>query len=176
MTQVLILSQFHEGGVRYAPGEVVDFASSSLIAARKAAGNVDDASAAVSAAIGAGAVQRVHATEIVAAADAEQGRDPGLSVVNVTGTDYTLKSSDEHVVSKSGSATTITVPDDSVAMRLGKLISIEQDGAGAVSIVGASGVTVNPQSGHSAQIAGQYGVAQLIKKGSNRWTLFGALA
>lgn len=175
MTQVRVLADFKEEGVSYVSGQVADFASSALITARKAGGFVDDAAGAVSAAISGGALQRDHAIEKIAAQDAAQGRSPDISATDVAGTSYTLKPSDSYVCCKSGSATVITVPDDNTAIRLGKLIAIEQDGAGAVTVAGAAGVTINVLTGHTAGIAGRYGVVQLIKKGANRWTLFGAL-
>ena len=176
MTQVRVLADFTEEGASYRAGQVVDFASSAIITYRKAGGFVDDAAGAVSAAIAAGAPQLVHATEKIAAADAALGTVADLPVTNVTGTAYTLVPGDAHVCCKSGSATTVTVPADAVPIPMGKAISIEQDGAGTVTVAGAAGVTVNVISGKTPVIAGRYGVAQLIKKGANRWTLFGALA
>lgn len=77
-------------------------------------------------------------------------------------------------------ATTITVPGDDqldIAASDGDVsILIMQGGAGAPSIVGQSGVTVNVRAALSATLAGQYAVISLIHTAANEWVLCGDLA
>lgn len=56
----------------------------------------------------------------------------------------------------------------------GTVITIIQEGAGATTIVPASGVTVNTALS-SLITKGQYNVAQLIKTGAASWIAFGGL-
>jgi len=98
-----------------------------------------------------------------------------------TGTTYTLALTDadsgaEIVTLDNGSAIAVTVPTNtSVAFPTGSRVTLIQLGAGQVTIAGASGVTVNSQ-GSKNKIAGQYGVAQLVKTATDTWVLFGNLA
>ena len=66
----------------------------------------------------------------------------------------------------------ITVPPGLVGT---EPIVIEATGAGVVSFVEGAGVTINSLAG-ALDIAGQYGVVTLTPKGSNVYTLAGALA
>jgi hypothetical protein len=76
----------------------------------------------------------------------------------------------------SASAVTVTVPTNaSVAFPLWTPIALHQSGAGKVSVVGAGGVTINKVTNFNASATGQYGVLQLLKTGTDTWTLFGAL-
>lgn len=182
MTKVLITAAFTEQSVRYNTNQVVDFDDANMIATRKAASQVDDTPANVASAIAAGATQRIHKAELgrVRSINGGSFEDIGpasaRTAVDVTGTAYTLAPGISYVCCKSGSATTVTVPDDNSPFAIGEIVTIEQDGAGAVAIAAAAGVTVNVISGRTAAIAGRYGIVQLIKKAANRWTLFGALA
>lgn len=54
-------------------------------------------------------------------------------------------------------------------------ILIMQGGAGTVSVVGQSGVTVNVRSALLAETAGQYAVLSLIHTGADEWVLCGDL-
>ena len=54
-------------------------------------------------------------------------------------------------------------------------VLIMQAGAGSVSIVGQSGVTVNVRSALGPTVAGQYGVVSLIHTGADEWVLCGDL-
>jgi hypothetical protein len=178
MTQVLILNHLTEDDVRYRAGVVVDFASSALITLRKAGGFVDDNAGAIAAAIAAGASQFVHASQIEAVKTARVGRSGQLEVASV-GSAYTLGLADvgKHVRVDSAGAAVVNVPThDAAPIPLYATITVEQAGAGAVTLTPAAGVTLNRMSTLSAAIANRYGVAQLIKTGANTWTLFGALA
>jgi hypothetical protein len=97
-----------------------------------------------------------------------------------TGTTYTLALTDadsgtEIVTLDNGSAIAVTVPTNtSVAFPTGSRVTLIQLGAGQVTISAAGGVTVNSQ-GAKTKIAGQYGVAQLVKTATDTWVLFGNL-
>jgi len=95
-----------------------------------------------------------------------------------TGTSYTFALSDAQsmVTMNNAAANTATVPpNSSVAFPIGTTIAVQQLGAGKTTIAAGSGVTINYLSTLTAAIVGQYGVAQLIKTGTNTWTLFGAI-
>jgi hypothetical protein len=93
-----------------------------------------------------------------------------------TGTTYTLALTDvAKVVSlTNGSAITLTIPTNAtVAFPTGTQILLYQGGAGQVTIGGA-GVTIRSQ-GTKLKINGQYGVAGLLKVGTDEWVAFGNL-
>ena len=98
-----------------------------------------------------------------------------------TGTTYTLALGDsdsgsEIVTLDNASAIAVTVPTNaSVAFPTGSRVTLIQLGAGQVIISGDGGVTVNSQ-GSKNKIAGQYGVAQLVKTATDTWVLFGNLS
>ena len=103
--------------------------------------------------------------------------DIAFGVFNAqTGTTYTLALTDvAKVVSLTNAAAiTLTVPTNaSVAFPTGTQILLYQGGAGQVTISGA-GVTLRSQ-GSKLKIAGQYGVAGLIKVATDEWVAFGNL-
>lgn len=91
-----------------------------------------------------------------------------------TGTTYTLVLTDvAKVVSlTNASAITLTIPTNaSVAFPTGTQILLYQGGAGQVTVSGA-GVTIRAQASKT-KIAGQYGVAGLLKVGTDEWVMFG---
>ena len=91
-----------------------------------------------------------------------------------TGTSYTLALTDvaKVVTLTNGSAITLTVPTNaSVPFPIGTQILLYQGGAGQVT-VGGAGVTIRSQ-GTKLKIAGQYGVAGLLKVGTDEWVFFG---
>jgi hypothetical protein len=104
--------------------------------------------------------------------------DIAFGVFNAqTGTTYTLALTDvAKVVSlTNGSAITLTIPTNATtAFPLGTQILLYQGGAGQVT-VGGAGVTIRSQ-GSKLKITGQYGVAGLLKVGTDEWVLFGNLA
>ncbi len=74
------------------------------------------------------------------------------------------------------SAITVTIPTNaSVAFDVGATVSLVQLGAGTVTVVGDSGVTLLSLDS-ATDISGQYGFASLLKIGTNIWALSGALA
>lgn len=109
------------------------------------------------------------------------GATIGTSVINLainaqTGTTYTpvLADNGKMVTLSNASAITLTVPTEaSVAYATGAQINIEQIGAGQVTVVGDTGVTVN---GTGTKLRTQYSAATLVKLGSDSWTLIGDLA
>jgi hypothetical protein len=95
---------------------------------------------------------------------------------------YTLSSLTERdnlIEVSSASAVSITVPTNaSVAYPVGTSIDILQTGAGQVSIVGASGVTVNctPSGGsNTAKLRTQWSSATLFKRAADTWVVMGDL-
>lgn len=105
-------------------------------------------------------------------------RDARLPGNLQSGGAYTPELADlEKVIRFTGAAAAVlTVPaDDAVFFPTGSVLTVARDGAGAVSIAGATGVTVNRDVGTNAAIATQYSLVNLRKTGANTWSLFGAL-
>lgn len=93
-----------------------------------------------------------------------------------TGTAYTLVLTDKNklVTLSNASAITLTVPTNaSVAFPTGSQINIQTIGAGAVGVVGDTGVTVN---GTGTGLRAQWSAATLVKSATNTWTLIGDLS
>lgn len=87
-----------------------------------------------------------------------------------------LSNSNRYNISQDGTAQVVTIPlQSAVAWPDDAELHFEQGGAGTLSFLGASGVTINRVSTSTAVVAGQYGVVTLKRKGLNNWTLFGAL-
>lgn len=88
-----------------------------------------------------------------------------------TGTAYTTQSSDMggHIRMNNASANTLTVSGG----QIGDTITVEQTGAGATSIQGDTGITINAVG--TLTVSGQYGVITLIKVDSSTWTAYGNL-
>jgi hypothetical protein len=94
-----------------------------------------------------------------------------------TGTTYTLVLTDNGklVTQANAAAITTTVPpNSSVAFPVGAQVHLAQLGAGKITVVGGSGVTVSatPSLGFRAQ----YSVGTLIKVATDTWLLVGDLA
>ena len=97
-----------------------------------------------------------------------------LEINAQTGTTYTLVLSDRGglVTLSNASPITLTVPTNaSVAFAVGTQIGLLQTGAGQVTVVGGSGVTVNATPG--LKLRAQWSIASLIKLDTNTWTLAG---
>ena len=70
----------------------------------------------------------------------------------------------------------VTIPlNSSVSFPIGTEISIIQIGGGTTIITGSAGVTVNSYLGYKT-IGAQYGVASIVKRGTDSWYLFGNLS
>lgn len=90
---------------------------------------------------------------------------------------YSLQLSDDGkmVEISSSSAVNLTVPpDSSVNFTIGTSITILQTGAGQITVVEGSGVTINRNPG--LKIRAQWCAATLIKRSANTWVLIGDLA
>jgi len=69
----------------------------------------------------------------------------------------------------------VTVPAESTSnFTTGSIITIEQRNTGRVKVLPASGVTLNYYGGQYT--AGQYAIVQIIKVGTDTWTLIGGTA
>ena len=100
-----------------------------------------------------------------------------LSINEQTGTSYTVALSDNGklVTLSNAGAITVTVPtNDSAAYATGSQINLVQLGAGTVSVVGDSGVSVLGTPG--LNFRAQYSSATLIKINTNSWLLAGDLS
>lgn len=94
-----------------------------------------------------------------------------------TGTAYTpvIGDASQLVTLNNSSAITLTVPTNtSVAYPVGTHIDIAQLGAGQVTVVGDTGVTVNGTPG--LKLSAQYAGARLTKLATNTWVITGTLA
>jgi hypothetical protein len=70
----------------------------------------------------------------------------------------------------------VTIPlNSSVPFPIGTEISVIQIGGGTTIITGSAGVTVNSYLGYKT-IGVQYGVASVVKRGTDSWYLFGNLS
>lgn len=104
----------------------------------------------------------------------------GARTINAqTGTSYTLALTDatntKFLTLSNATAVTLTVPTNAtVAFPIGSIIALAQLGAGQVTISPAVGVTVNAVPG--LKIAAQYGVAELLKTGTDTWLAYGRLS
>jgi len=98
------------------------------------------------------------------------------STINTVSSSYTLVLSDlgKLVEISNSSPVNLTIPTDSVAFTTGDRIDILQTGAGQVTLVPGSGVTLNTDSGKT-KLLGQWAACTLIKRGSNSWVAIGNL-
>jgi len=84
------------------------------------------------------------------------------------------------VAMNAGTAKIITIPANAtVAFPKGTSILLTGEGAGSVTIAAAGGVTLRVRAIGSPflnQIAGQYGVASIIKRDTDEWILTGDIA
>lgn len=96
-----------------------------------------------------------------------------------TGTAYTLVLTDRNkmVTLDNALAVTVTIPTNAaVAFPVGAVVAFMWLGAGAVTIQGDTGVTVNGVSAGSGAIAAQYQTAALLQVAADTWVLSGGLA
>jgi hypothetical protein len=98
-------------------------------------------------------------------------------VASVSTTTYTFALIDDASYLRFSNASPVTAtvpPHSSVAFGVGATITVEQSGAGLLTIAAGAGVTVNTQT--TLKMAGQYAVASLICVATDVWTLAGNLA
>lgn len=100
----------------------------------------------------------------------------GLAVTSSqSGTTYTLALADSNTVVEltNAAAVTVTVPlNSAVALPVGTSIVLRQFGAGQVTAVGASGVTLLSR-GAALKTAGQYAELVLTKRATDSWIVSG---
>jgi hypothetical protein len=102
--------------------------------------------------------------------------DPTLVINSQVGS-YTLVLSDASDLTEinSASANNLTVPlNSSVAFPVGTQISLLQVGAGQMTVVATSGVTINATPG--LKLRAQWSSATLIKRATDTWVLVGDLS
>ena len=112
-----------------------------------------------------------------AGANPQWAATPVAAVSSQSGTSYTavLGDANSYVRFTNGSAVSFTIPSNSsVAFPVGTVIEMEQAGAGALSVVAGSGVTINSRSA-DLTLAGQYSVAFVKKVATDTWTMNGDL-
>ena len=100
-----------------------------------------------------------------------------LSIVSEGGTTRTLSLTDEYkmISCENASDLVITIPNNtSVAFPIEGQVAFTRKGAGNVTFLADSGVTINSYDG-ALSIAGQYATCALYKSGTNEWLLSGAL-
>ena len=96
------------------------------------------------------------------------------TVVDNANTSITLALTDagDYIRCTAATAITVTIPlQSSVVWLADTEIYIEQNGAGQVTVVGASGVTL--RTSQTAKTAKQYAVIGLKRTASNVWTIVG---
>lgn len=104
-------------------------------------------------------------------------RDLLSPTINSQPSSYTLVLTDasKYIRMGSGSAQTLTVPNNtSVPFETNTEIAVEQSGAGTLTIVADTGVTILCAA--TLVLNGQYATAALKKLDTNTWILAGRLA
>jgi hypothetical protein len=92
-------------------------------------------------------------------------------------TDYTLQLGDAGAFLEINKATAINVtvpPNSSVAFPIGTRIALRQKGAGQVTIVAGSGVTLQSYQ-NALKTAGQHATAFIVKVGTDTWVVDGTV-
>jgi hypothetical protein len=73
-------------------------------------------------------------------------------------------------------ACSVTIPPNvSVPFPIGTVITLEAGGAGLVTVIPGSGVTLNSYLG-ATQLVGQYAVAGITKDAEDTWSLYGNIS
>ncbi len=97
-----------------------------------------------------------------------------VSVKALAGYTLVLTDASWYIAMSYATANTLTVPpNSSVAFPVGVKVEVEMRGAGITTLVAGSGVTINTRN--TLALAGQYGVATLIKTATDTWTAYGDL-
>jgi hypothetical protein len=111
--------------------------------------------------------------------EAPAADNPTTVEINTETASYTLVADDAGKVVRmnAGSAVNLTVPAEaSVDYDVGTVIEVRQVGAGTVTVVEDTGVTVNIESGLTLDLRGQYASVSLHKVGSDTWEAAGGFA
>jgi hypothetical protein len=106
--------------------------------------------------------------------DPQGGTSPDIT--EKTGTTYTLQLADafDFIDFNNAAAITVTVPKN--VFDIGTVVSLYQKGAGAVTVVGATGVTIKVGESFAATTKEIDSLIQIIQRSRNLWSVFGALA
>lgn len=96
--------------------------------------------------------------------------------INTQTDSYTLVLEDNGKIIEMNKATAVNLtvpPNSAVAFPVGSIITCTQYGAGQVTVVAGSGVTI--RTSETLKLAKQYAEAMLYKRGTNEWVLAGNL-
>ena len=107
------------------------------------------------------------------------GGDATTVGINTETASYTLVADDAGKVVRmnSGSAVNLTVPaESSVNYDVGTVVGVRQVGAGTVTVVEDTGVTVNIEAGLTLDLRGQYAEVSLHKVAADTWEAVGGFA
>ncbi len=102
-----------------------------------------------------------------------------VPIIDSTATSLTLALTHAGAIVRQSNASAIatTVPTNaSVAFPIGTSIGLRQVAAGAITVSGAGGVTINVPTGHTAVSRAQGSSLALIKVATDTWDLTGDLA
>ncbi len=102
-----------------------------------------------------------------------------VPIIDSTATSLTLALTHAGAIVRqsNASAITTTVPTNaSVAFPIGTSVGLRQVAAGAITVSGAGGVTINVPTGHTAVSRAQGSSLALIKVATDTWDLTGDLA
>jgi hypothetical protein len=94
----------------------------------------------------------------------------GSSSTGLTAYMFAVGDANQAKLFTASTAVTATVPKD--AFPVGTVIEAQQDGAGQVTFVGATGVTIDSE-GSKVKTAGQAAVCHLWQESPNHWRLSG---
>jgi hypothetical protein len=117
---------------------------------------------------------KANAADVTASLDLKA--DKLLTINNQTGTSYTLVLADalKYIRMNNASASTLTVPPNaSVAIPVGSTCHVRQVGAGQVTLVAGSGVTLNTPETLKLRATGA--IVSLTKVATNEWDVYGDL-
>jgi microcystin-dependent protein len=108
---------------------------------------------------------------------ASTAADALLSISSARTSDFTLALADDDVLLVGDAADiVVTVPTNAaVAWPIGRQVSIQRTGAGAVTVVGDTGVTVEAPTGTDPSARDQFSTITLVKKAEDSWLLAGDL-
>jgi hypothetical protein len=110
--------------------------------------------------------------ELVGAAQ----KTPNINGQTVTTYTLVLTDAGKIITATHADPQTYTIPTNaSIAFPVGTIINVIQAGAGAVTLEGDTGVTVNGTSAGSVATTTQYQGAALLKTGENVWIISGAV-
>lgn len=111
------------------------------------------------------------------ALDAKSAITRTVRVITGTSDTPTLADAGAYLRTTNGSAVAITIPTAaSVAFPVGTQIDVFQAGTGALSLTGATGVSLNGVSAGTVACAAQFGALTIVKTGTDTWDVMGAIS